>query len=265
MLDIYRSDGDMHASTTCVIYHIPIEEAMNKNPPLYKTRRTISKNRNFGVAYGLYPRGLRRTLKFRAGLNTTLAERATIITNLRFGYPQLAKRQESAKEQARGRLYVETSLGRRRHLPAIDSDDWGKRSFDERCAMNIPIQGTAADILKIALGRILAGLPEQPWIHPLLQIHDEVLLKVPVDRITDATRFVKSCIEAQSFQEFGVPIVAESSVEHRFGELHNVEGSLLRLDYPPYPPGQPPVLRGWPGFQATPHFRHFTIPEFLET
>jgi DNA polymerase-1 len=178
------------------------------------------------VVYALYPQGLRRTLEFKAGLNTTLAEYATIIANLQVRYPQLAKRQESAKERAQGHLYAETFLGRRRYIPNIAYDGWNKRSFAECCAMNTPIQGTAADILKIALGRILEGLLERPWLRPLLQIHDEVLLKVPVDRITDATRFVKSCREAQPFQEFGVPIVAESVVEHRFGELHIVKVSL---------------------------------------
>jgi DNA polymerase-1 len=100
---------------------------------------------------------------------------------------------------------VETSLGRQRYIPDIASDEWRKRSFAELCAMNTPAQGTAADILKIALGRILAGLPERLWLHPLLQIHDEVLLEVPINRITDATWFIKSCMEAQPFPEFDMP------------------------------------------------------------
>ena len=71
--------------------------------------------------------------------------------------------------------YTQTFLGRRRYLPGIASQDWGRRSFGERCALNTPIQGTAADILKLALGRLIEGLPERPWLRPLLQIHDELV------------------------------------------------------------------------------------------
>jgi DNA polymerase-1 len=209
--------------TTCVIYHIPIEEAMNKNSPLYKIQRTIAKNCNFGTIYGLYPRGPHRTLKFKAGLDTPLSECASIISNLQAGYPKLAKWQEDVKERTRGRLYAETILGRRRYLPDIASTDWGKRSFAERCALNTPVQGSAADILKLAMGRVLAGLPERPWLRPLLQVHDELLLEVPTNRVRDAVRFVKSCMESQPFPGFDVPIVAEAAAGPRFGELRGVE------------------------------------------
>ena len=218
MLDTYRSGGDIHAQTTSVIYHIPFEQAVDKNAESYKERRTIAKNCNFGTFFGLFPKGLQRTLKFKAGLPTPLSECERIITNLKAGYPGLTRWQEETKTRAGFRRYSETWLGRRRYLPNIQSQDWGKKSFAERCALNTPIQGTAADILKLALGRIITGLPERPWLKPLLQIHDELVFELP-----EAIAFIKEQMERQPFPEFDVPIIAEAAVGLRFGEMHELE------------------------------------------
>lgn len=222
MLETYRTGGDIHAQTTAVIYHIPFEQAADKNAAQYKERRTIAKNCNFGTFYGLFAKGLQRTLKFKAGLNTSLEECESIISNLKAGYPELARWQEETKRRAASNRYTETWLGRRRYLPNIVSRDWGKKSFAERCALNTPIQGSAADILKLALGRIIAGLPERLWLRPLLQIHDELVFEVPLDKVPEAISFVKSCMETQPFDEFDIPIVADVAVGERFGEMKEV-------------------------------------------
>jgi len=223
MLETYRTGGDIHAQTTSVIYRIPFEEAADKNAPHYKERRTIAKNCNFGVFYGLFPTGLQRTLKFKAGLNPTLSECETIIQNLKSGYPGLAKWQDEVKKRAAVSCYTETWLGRRRYLVGIRSSDWGKKSFAERCALNTPIQGTAADILKLACGRIISGLPERLWLKPILQIHDELVFELPEDKVDEAVAFIKECMETQPFPEFDVPIVAEASVGRNFGEMKEME------------------------------------------
>jgi DNA polymerase-1 len=223
MLETYRTGGDIHAQTTSVIYRIPFEEAADKNAPHYKERRTIAKNCNFGVFYGLFPTGLQRTLKFKAGLNPTLSECETIIQNLKSGYPDLAKWQDEVKKRAAVSCYTETWLGRRRYLLGIRSSDWGKKSFAERCALNTPIQGTAADILKLACGRIISGLPERLWLKPILQIHDELVFELPEDKADEAVVFIKECMETQPFPEFDVPIVAEASVGSNFGEMKEME------------------------------------------
>jgi DNA polymerase-1 len=222
MLETYRSGGDIHAQTTSVIYKIPFAEAVDKHAERYKERRTIAKNCNFGVFYGLFANGLRRTLKFKSGLDTTAEECEQIIRNLKDGYPGLAKWQEECKKQAYADRYTETKLGRRRYLPKIRSKNWGEQSFAERCALNTPIQGTAADILKLALGRIIAGLPERPWLLPLLQIHDELVFELPSGKVPDAVTFIKTCMERQPFDEFDTPIVAEAAVGHRFGEMEEM-------------------------------------------
>ena len=223
MLDTYRTGGDIHARTTGVIFSIPYEQAVDKNAPDYKERRTIAKNVNFGVFYGLFARGLQRTLKFKAGLDASITDCEKIIANLKSGYPQLALWQEVAKRQAAARRYSETWLGRRRYLPNITSEDWGKRSFAERCAMNTPIQGTAADILKLALGRLIVKLPQYPWLRPLLQIHDELVFELPADKVEEATALIRSCMEAKPFPEFDVPIIAEEAFGPSFGSLAEME------------------------------------------
>lgn len=77
--------------------------------------------------------------------------------------------------------------------------------------LNTPIQGTAADILKLAMARLLAGIPDRPWLRPVLQIHDELVFEIPEDRLAEAVAFIKECMEAQPFPELDVPLVAEAS------------------------------------------------------
>ena len=219
MLETYRSGGDIHAQTTSVIFGVPYAQAADKNDPDYKERRTIAKNVNFGVFYGLFARGLQRTLRFKAGLVKSLSDCEAIIANLKAGYPNLARWQEQAKQAATRRQYTQTFLGRRRYLPGIRSQDWGRRSFAERCALNTPIQGTAADILKLALGRLIAGLPGRPWLRPLLQIHDELVFEVPRERLQEAVTYIQTCMDAQPFPEMDVPIVAEAAYGPDFGHM----------------------------------------------
>ena len=223
MLETYRSGGDIHAQTTSVIFNVPFEEAVDKNAPNYKEHRTIAKNCNFGVFYGLFPRGLQTTLRFKAGLDTPLERCQEIIQNLKAGYAGLTDWQEKTKKTAQETCYAETWLGRRRYLIGMLSEDWGKHSFAERCALNTPIQGTAADILKAACGRIVAGISERMWLRPFLQIHDELVFELPADRLGEAIRFVKECMEQQPYPEFDVPIVAEASAGPRFGKMEELE------------------------------------------
>lgn len=223
MKNVYMHGMDLHAKTTSVIFGVPYEQAHDPESPGYKEHRTIAKNVNFGVFYGLFPRGLQRTLKFKAGIEKSEEECAAMIDNLKSGYPGLTIWQEEVKEDARRKMYSETWLGRRRYLPNINSDNWGQRSFAERCAMNTPVQGTAADILKMAVARILAGLPERPWLKPILQIHDELTFIVPVDKADEAIAFVKECMDQKPFPEFNLPLIAEASIGPAFGTMKELQ------------------------------------------
>ena len=223
MLETYRHNGDIHAATTSVIFGISREAARDKHRPDYKEQRTIAKNVNFGTFYGLFPRGLQRTLKFKAGVDKSLKECQTILDNLKAGYPGLSRWQEETKTIASRRMYTETWLGRRRYLPDIQSSDWGKKSFAERCALNTPIQGTAADILKLAITRILQGLPDRPWLKPILQIHDELTFLIPEERLKEAVTFIRGCMEQRPFPEFDLPLIAEASAGLTFGSMEELD------------------------------------------
>ena len=224
MMDTYRTGGDIHASTTSVIFNIPVAEAQDKNNPDYKERRTIAKNVNFGTFYGLFPRGLQRTLKFKAGVDKTVEECEAIIGNLKAGYPALTVWQQDTVKMARLNGYAETSFGRRRYLPHINNRaDWGKRSFAERCSMNTPIQGTAAEILKLAMRELIRELKDKPYIRPILQIHDELLFEVDDGHEDEAIRIIRTAMERQPFPEFDIPIVAEGEHGTCFGKLTELE------------------------------------------
>lgn len=223
MLDTYRRNGDIHAATTSVIFGVSYEEAQDKHSENYKEHRTIAKNVNFGTFYGLFPRGLQKTLKFKAGVEKSVSECEEILFNLKHGYKGLTAWQEETKAEAARRMYSETWLGRRRYIPGIASENWGQKSFAERCALNTPIQGTAADILKLAITRILAGLPKREWLKPILQIHDELTFIIPEDRLSEAMTFIRGCMEEKPFPEFDLPLVAEASAGPTFGMMEELE------------------------------------------
>ena len=130
MLQTYRNGGDIHAQTTSVIYHIPFEQAADKNAEHYKERRTIAKNCNFGVFFGLFSQGPAADAEIQSRPRYPRWRNVRkIIANLKAGYSQLSLWQDVVKRQANVRRYSETWLGRRRYLPGIVSDDWGKKSF----------------------------------------------------------------------------------------------------------------------------------------
>ena len=224
MLDTYRSGGDIHAATTAVIFGIPVSEATCKEAPEYKERRTIAKNVNFGTFYGLFPRGLQRTLKFKAGLEKTIDDCENIIANLKAGYPGLTEWQQRTISDVRATGYSETAFGRRRYLPSINNrQDWSKRSFAERCALNTPIQGTAAEILKLAMRELVTQLKDKPYIRPILQIHDELLFEVDAGHEQEAAAVIRGVMESKPFDGFDVPIVAEGEIGKCFGDLSEME------------------------------------------
>lgn len=230
MLDTYRNGGDIHAATTSVIFNIPVFEAVDKENPDYKERRTIAKNVNFGTFYGLFPKGLQRTLRFKAGLDKPIDDCEAIIRNLKAGYPGLTEWQQRTIRDAKLSGYSETAFGRRRYLPNINNkQDWGKRSFSERCALNTPIQGTAAEILKLSMKELIAKLKDRPYIRPILQIHDELLFEVDKGYEQEAIQLIRTAMERQPFEAFDVPIVAEGEHGVCFGQLSElgVQGNAV--------------------------------------
>ena len=221
MVNTYKNDGDIHAMTTAVIYNTTYEEAKNKDDPNYKEHRSIAKNTNFGMAYSIFPKGLQKTLKFKAGINKTVEECENILSNLKAGYPQMVSWQNNEKRKAHKYCYSETWFGYRRYLKGINSTEWGIKSFAERCSLNTPIQGTAAQILKLACVRILQNIPD--YIKPILQIHDELVFIVPNDKVKKSIKFIKQMMEVKPFDEFNVPLIAEAEYGSTFGTMKEME------------------------------------------
>ena len=222
MIDTYLSGGDIHAQTTAVIFGGTAKEAQDKTNPNFKEHRTIAKNCNFGVFFGLFAKGLQRTLKFKGGVDKSIAECEEIIRNLKMGYPQLTVWQKDVIAKAKADKFSETAFGRRRYLKGINSADWGIKSYNERCALNTPIQGTAADILKLSMCRLIKELLDKPYIKPILQVHDELLFEVDEDKVNEAAEMIKRLMEVRPFEEFDLPIIAEGEIGKCFGKLEEI-------------------------------------------
>ena len=219
MLAVYQTGGDIHAVTTAAVYRISLDEAQDSSHPHYKARRTVAKNINFGIIYGLNPRGLRDILRLKAGLTLSLEACEAMIFNLKLTYPELAPWQERVRQDARYRETVDTALGRRRCLPGINAPDLGLQGHLERAALNHPIQGTAADILKLAMVRLEAGLSVRPFIQPLLTVHDEIVFEVETPRLGAAIPWIVAVMEARPFAAFDVPLAVEVTVGQRYGTM----------------------------------------------
>lgn len=171
LLDAFRRGEDIHASTASLMFDVPLNEVDSE-------MRRIAKVLNFGVIYGLSPHGISQQTGFsreqgREFIDTYFAK-----------YPGISEYLETVKGRARADQYVETALGRRRYLPEINSPNFNTRGAAERMAINMPIQGTAADIMKLAMVRVQRRLDaEEMQTRMLLQVHDELVFETPRDEM----------------------------------------------------------------------------------
>lgn len=163
MLEAFAQGLDIHAATAAKIYHLPIGE-------VGKEQRRNAKSVNFGIVYGISAFGLSEQLAIPR------KEAAALIEEYFAQYPDIAAFIEQSKETARQRGYAQTLLGRRRYLPDINSRNAAARSFAERNAVNMPIQGTSADMIKLAMVRIHEELEHRRLrTRMILQVHDELV------------------------------------------------------------------------------------------
>lgn len=163
MLEAFAHGFDIHAATAAKIYHMPIEEVS-------KDQRRNAKSVNFGIVYGISAFGLSEQL------GIPRKEAAALIEEYFAQYPDIAAFIEQSKAFARNHGYAQTLLGRRRYLPDINSRNASARSFAERNAVNMPIQGTSADMIKLAMVRIHQELVRrQLRTKMILQVHDELV------------------------------------------------------------------------------------------
>ena len=219
MLDAYKNGEDIHSITTSAVFGISREEAADKHHSEYKHRRTVAKGTMFGILYGIGAKGLSVNLKASAGVRASVEQCEQYIAGIKARYTNLAAWQQYAKEAARRRQYAQTALGRRRYLPGIRSQDFRRRASSERMAMNTPVQGLAADCLKLAMGRLVKTLADKPYIRPVMTVHDSLVFEVRADHVDEAAALVKGCMEALPPLENFMPLVAEVAVGERYGEL----------------------------------------------
>ena len=206
LLAAFRNGQDIHAATAAKIFGIPLDQVT-------KDQRRQAKTANFGIIYGISAFGLSQQL------DCSRTEAKQLIDDYFAAFPRVIEYIESQKELARQNGYAETLFGRKRYLPDIHSQNATVRSFAERNAVNAPIQGTAADIIKIAMVSIHRRFKEENLqAQMIMQVHDELNFNVPAAEVDRVREIVVS--EMQNAVQLSVPLIAECGVGHNWLEAH---------------------------------------------
>lgn len=206
LIQAFHDGADIHAITAAQVFGVPVE---GMDPMLRRRAKAI----NFGIIYGISAFGLAQQLGISNG-------EAKSYIDAYFGrYPEIRDFMERTKEEARANGFVLTPFGRKVFTPGIKDKNGAMRAFAERAAINGPIQGGAADIIKRAMIRLPAALAAEGLkARLLLQVHDELVLEVPVAE-QDATRAVV-CRVMESAAQLDVPLVAEAGFGTSWGDAH---------------------------------------------
>ena len=206
MLAAFNADHDIHAATAANIYKVPIEDVTSD-------MRRKAKTANFGIIYGISIFGLSERL------GVSRAEAKELIDGYFMSFPGVKDYIDTTIENARRDGYVETLLHRRRYLPDINSRNANVRGYAERNAVNAPIQGTAADIIKIAMVKIADRLKREGLkAEMLLQVHDELNFNVPLDEVERVKALVRE--EMEGAFSLSVPLRVDIGVGQNWLEAH---------------------------------------------
>lgn len=193
----FNEGEDFHAETAARVFGVPVSEV---TPDL----RSRAKAVNFGIVYGQQAYGLSQSL------HISMAEARDMIDRYYEAYPGVRTFLDSVVARAKQTGYAETMYGRRRHIPELKAKNPQLRGFGERTAMNHPMQGTAADIIKIAMARVSRRLEEEGFAaHMILQVHDELDFECPVNEVERLTTMVRDVME--HVVDLRVPLIAEAS------------------------------------------------------
>jgi len=206
LVQAFRSGQDIHAATAAKIFNVPIEEVT-------KDQRRQAKTANFGIIYGISAFGLAQQL------DCSRSEAKDLIDGYFAAFPGVIDYIERQKELARRQGYAVTLFGRKRYLPDIVSHNATVRSFAERNAVNSPIQGTAADIIKMAMVTIHQRLKEEGLkAQMIMQVHDELNFNVPENEVDRVREIVVS--EMQNVVHLTVPLIADCGVGENWLQAH---------------------------------------------
>lgn len=197
MTEAFKEGQDIHKQAASKVFKTPIEKVT-------KEQRSNAKAVNFGIVYGISDFGLGEQL----GIGRKKAKK--YIDDYLKQYAGISNFMEKIKEEAKEKGYVETLFHRRRYIPELKSNNYMVRQFGARAAMNTPIQGTAADIMKIAMLKVFKEIEKRGLKSKIvLQVHDEMMLETPIEEKEEVQQIIKECMESAA--KLNVPLVAEIS------------------------------------------------------
>lgn len=206
LIDAFLSGEDFHARTASRVFGLPLDQI---TPQL----RSRAKAVNFGIVYGQQAYGLSQSLQI------SFKEAQEMIDRYFTAYPDVRRFLDDIKKKAHDSGYATTIFGRRRYIPELKAKNPSQRSFGERTAMNHPMQGSAADIIKLAMRKVMIGLVEGDYkTRLMLQVHDELDLSVPQDEVEAVSALVKDCME--HVIDLSVPLVVDVGIGNNWAEAH---------------------------------------------
>ncbi len=206
LIDAFCSGVDFHAATAARVFGLPVEEV---TPELRRRAKAV----NFGIVYGQQAYGLSQSLEI------SFAEAREMIERYFEAYPVVRAYLDQTVAAAADKGYAETMFGRKRHIPELKSPNASQRGFGERTAMNHPMQGTAADIIKLAMIEVERRLEEQDFGAALmLQVHDELDFSVKQEKVEELAAMVKEVME--SVVELQVPLIVDVSWGDTWADAH---------------------------------------------
>jgi DNA polymerase-1 len=198
MIAAFRADEDIHARTAAEVYGVPFGEVTSQ-------MRSASKAVNFGIVYGISDFALAKNI------GVTRAEAREFMNRYFERYPGVKAYMESSVQEGKERGYALTLMGRRRYLPELMSSNFNVRSFGERAAMNMPLQGSSADIIKLAMIGVAKKLQDGGYKARLvLQVHDELLIDCPHSEQEEVSKILKT--EMENAVSLAVPLTVDVGI-----------------------------------------------------
>ena len=206
LIDAYNHSKDIHAATASLVFHVPLEEVT-------KEQRSNAKAVNFGIVYGISSFGLSNDLSI------SRKEAEQYIKDYFISYPGIKNYLDNSVKEAKEKGYSVTMFGRRRPIPELTSGNFMQRQFGERVAMNSPIQGSAADIMKIAMINVAKELKEKDLKSKIvLQVHDELLIEAYENEVEQVKNILKRNMEQAA--HLNVPLDVDVQVGNNWDEAH---------------------------------------------
>ena len=207
LLDAFARGEDVHRFTASEVFDCPPESVSSD-------QRRHAKAINFGLMYGMSAFGLARNLQIEVG------QAQAYIEQYFTRYPSVREFMDNTRKKAREYKYVDTIFGRRVHLPEINSNHYGRRQHNERAAINAPLQGSAADIMKLAMIEVDKWLAQSDsGARMLLQVHDELVLEAPTENAPQVLENVKSLMESAA--QLQIPLIADAATGANWAVAHD--------------------------------------------